>query len=357
MLLLWSIACRPAPLPADCDSIATPLAQPPSFYEANPTLAEIGDLPDLPEGTPAAHGLDPAGLEAAAAELDALPYVESLLVLRDGVLVFERYLHGAAATDSHNVHSASKSVLAMLVGIAIDDGVLALDTPVAGLLPGTLDPTRGITVEHLLTMTAGLAWEEDVTEYALESEPDWVAAIGALPQATPPGSTFAYSTGQSHLLGAALAEATGEDLCTFAHRRLLGPLGIDAERWGRDPQGFFSGGYNLYLSPRELARFGQLVLDRGAADGVALVPPAWVDDATRPWVEDGGGWWYGYQYWLWRGGSPDVDIAWGYGGQLVYTIPAERLVVVITTDTGDHDPDYDGLELVREHVLGSVRSP
>lgn len=344
---------------AFCESIASPLEDPPSFYESNPTLPDTGGGGGLVAGDPAAHGVDPAALERAAEELAALPFTWSLLVLRDGALIFERYFNGSSADDSNNVHSSSKSMLALLVGAAIDRGdIRGLDQPVSELLPELFaeasEEKRAITVQQLLTMSAGFRWTEDVSEYQLEREEDWLQAIVDLPLSTPPGQAFNYSTSQSHLMGAALAHATGLSLCDFAHEALFDPMGIGAERWGRDPQGYFSGGYNLYMSPRELAKFGQLVLDRGAWEGRQLVPASWVDDAVDEHMVDAGLYYYGYYFWLWRPGGEEINIAWGYGGQLVYTLPAYDMVVVITTNTRDYDPDYDGGPLVWGTLLEGV---
>ncbi len=347
---------------AACEAIATPPADPPTFYEANDTLPETGEPPALPEADPADEGLDAALLDEAAAELRDLPFTWSFLVMRHGRLVFERYFHGASATDANAVHSASKSVVGLLAGVAAGEGLLDPDQPVAELLPelfaGADEAKRGITVRHLLTMTAGFAWEEDVTEYAIQEEPDWLAAIVALPLADDPGTRFNYATAQSHLLGAAIAAAAGESLCDYAHDRIFDAIGVEVERWGRDPQGWFTGGFDVTMTPRELAAFGQLVLDDGAVDGEPVVPADWVAEATEEQVGVGGRWFYGYDFWLWRPGEARMDIAWGYGGQLVYVLPDEDMVVVITTNTRAGDPeatdDYDGTDLVLDKVVGAV---
>ncbi len=342
-----------------CEGIATPLADPPSFYEDNPTLPDANDSgAGLRHAAPEDVGLDGEVLAGAVAELEARSYVHSVIVARHGQIVLEEYLHGSGPQASNAVHSSSKSMLSLAVGVAVGEGAMRLDQPVAELLPdlfdGAAESTRSITVEHLLTMSAGFEWREDVDEYRLQREPDWLAAIVDLPMATTPGSAFNYSTAQTHLLGAALAHATGESLCDVVHSRLLTPVGARAERWGRDPQGYFSGGYNVTMTPRELYRFGQLVLDRGVWEGEQVVDGAWVDAAVSEQIADAGAYWYGYGFWLYRPPGYALDIAWGYGGQLVYTLREQDLVVVITTNTQDFAPDYDGGALVLEHVVGAI---
>ena len=136
---------------------------------------------------------------------------------------------------------------------------------------------KKITLRHLLTMRSGLEWTEDSTEDQVEKAPDWVQAILGRPLASAPGTAYNYSSGNTHVVSAVLQKATGMSTCQFARRYLFGPMGITAEHWGRDPRGVFSGGYNLYLTPRELAKFGLLYLHGGKWNGRQLVPP----DAVR----------------------------------------------------------------------------
>jgi len=332
-----------------------------TFYEQNPTYDDpANDDAEWTFSTPAEQGMDGDRLDQAVAELEGQPIFWSFLVLRNGAIVAEHYFNGATAAHSNNVHSASKSVLGLLTGVAIEEGYVdGLDQPVRELLPEHFaaldDPAKdAITVGHLLTMTAGFEWTEDGSEYQIELQPDWVQAILELPLETAPGESFNYSTGQSHVLGAALAEATGMSTCQYAHDALLGPMGIVAEHWGRDPQGYFSGGCNVYLTPRELARFGLLVTDRGLWQGEQRVPAGWVDDAVSAQTDAGYGYRYGYLFWLTSIRGYDTAIAWGWGGQLVYVVHELDLVVVFTTNTRDFAPDYDGFDILRNHVIPAV---
>lgn len=304
--------------------------------------------------------MDGALLDDAIADLEIRPIMWSFLVLRHDAIVVERYFNDAQASHSNNVHSASKGVLSSLTGIAIEQGYIdGFDQPICGLLPDHFasvdDPAKeDITVGHLLTMTAGFAWQEDVTEYQIEDEADWVQAIVDLPLIHTPGETFNYSTGQTHLLSAVLTEATGRSTCEYAHEVLLQPLGITVEHWGRDPQAYFSGGCNVYLTPRDLARFGLLILYGGVWDDEPLVPPLWIDDATAPHVDAGYGYSYGYLWWLTQISGHPVAIARGYGGQLVYVIDDLDIVVVFTTNTRDFYPDFDGYDILESYVIPAV---
>jgi len=349
------------PIEVDCEAIWQRPGQADSFYEDNPTYVDpADDSADWAFSSPDAQGMNAATLSAAASDLASRAYTYSFLVIRHDAIVLEQYFNGSDARDSNNVHSASKSILSAVAGIAIDQGYIdSVDQPIAELLPSqfagiTDSDKRAITVRHLLTMTAGFAWTEDQTEYQIEGEDDWVQAILDLPLSDTPGDSFNYSTGQAHLVSAVITEATGTSLCEYAHAHLFGPLGITAEHWGRDPQGYFSGGYNLYLTPRELAKFGLLALHEGNWRGVRVVPQAWVEASVQSSVDTGGGWGYGYFWWLANLGGHDVQVAWGWGGQLVYVIPDLDVVAVITTNTADYSVDFDGSYVVEDYIIPSV---
>ncbi len=344
---------------AFCESISPDPATVTDFYEDNPTYTDEAD-DILPTATPDEMGMDGRMLDAAAEKLGGIPVTWSFLVLRHGSVVAEHYFNGSDSTASNNVHSASKSILGALTGIAIDEGVLSgLDQPVAELLPdlfeGLSADKQAISVEQLLTMTSGLRWVEDETEYDMQKSDDWLAAYLAQPLDHAPGTYFEYSTGSTHLLGAALSSAAGVSYCDYAHDHLLSSLSIEAEHWGRDPQGWFSAGFNVYLTPRELARFGQAMLDGGVWDGTQVVPADWVDASFQHHQDAGMEYGYGYLWWLWEPLEMTIPIAWGYGGQLVYVVPDYDIVMVVTTNTADYDPsDFDAGDILMGFVIDAV---
>src|SRR3954468_22022570 len=342
----------------DCGRIQGPLSSN-QFYEDNPTYTDpVDDSASWRTSTPAAQDMDPSRLERAATALAELPYTVSFLVIRHETLVFERYFHGSARNQSNNVHSASKSIWGAAIGIAIDQGrIPGADATIASILPkrygaATSLETGTITVRDLLTMTSGTRWNENTTENRIEQTPDWVASTLQLPRAAEPGTRFNYSTGDTHLSSAVLTAATHTSACEFIHENLLAPLGIVAEHWGRDPQGYFSGGYNFYATPRELAKFGLLYLNDGRWQGRQLVPAAWVAASTTNQVDAGAPYSYGYDFWLRDIAGHHVAMAWGYGGQMIYIVKDLDLVVVMTTNTRDFDQDsFNGLPIVTHDVL------
>jgi CubicO group peptidase (beta-lactamase class C family) len=325
-----------------------------SFYEDNPTFTDpVNDDPSWRIVKPSSVGLDARLLEKAATSFGRKRHSFSLVVLRRGGLAFERYFHGANRRSSNNVHSASKSILGAAIGIALHEGHLrSLDQPLADFLPGA---RADIRLRHLLTMSAGIDWKEDETEYEIEKTPHWVDSILSLPFPDRPGEKWNYSTGLTHLLSAVIAKATAQSLAAYVRSRLFTPIGIKDERWGKDPHGVSSGGYNVYLTARELAKFGQLFLQRGEWNGRQVVPSAWVDESFRHHISPRKGSGYGLLWWQRRIGGHDVKFAWGYGGQLVYVVPSLEMVVVFTTNTSGSDPKFEGDSLLENFIFKSAK--
>jgi CubicO group peptidase (beta-lactamase class C family) len=342
----------------DCNAIQGPLSTN-EFYEANPTYTDpVDDSASWTMSTPAAQNMDSTQLGQASAAMAALPNTWSFLVIRHDTLVYEQYYHGSAKNQSNNVHSASKSIWGAAIGIAIDQGLIpSVNATIASILPASdvakmSATTKTIKVHDLITMTSGIRWNEDTTEDQIQQTPNWVDAILALGTSTTPGTVFNYSTGNTHLGSAVLAAATKTTGCQFIHQNVLAPLGIVAEHWGRDPQGNFSGGYNLYLTPRELAKFGLLYLHDGTWNGKQVVPAAWVQTSMTNQVDAGTPYSYGYTFWLQELTGHHVAMAWGFAGQMIYIIKDLDLVVVMTTNTRDFNEDtFDGVSIIQNNVI------
>ena len=294
---------------------------------------------DWRTGAPEEHGVDPAAL----AEVDArvpteTPDLSALLVVRDGYLVFEEYYNGHEPDVPINTRSVTKSITGALVGIALAEGELeSLDQTVRELIPDRIpagaDPrVADVTLEQLLTMTSGLAWDAGSDWPTLTSSENWAVLTLGLPVVGIPGETYVYNTGGSHLLGVILAEVTGRALDDYANEKLFGPLGIEPGDWQRSPQGEPSAGSGLALTARDMAKFGFLYLNGGTWDGEQIVPEDYVrasttyqsaGDATGAYAN------YGYQWWVTAtsAGYP-AYFALGYGGQHIFVVPDLDLVVV-----------------------------
>jgi CubicO group peptidase (beta-lactamase class C family) len=343
VVALGAAACTSEPTDqaygAECESFEPDPARP--LFADSETLVDPEVL-DWPTVDPVDVGLDPARLEEAADAVALSPLAASLLVMRDGRLAFERYLNGFDAADANNVHSATKSITSLLTGIAIDEGHLALDTPIGDVLPPEVVGEHGdVRVEDLLTMSAGFEVPDPDYEWEPGDTTTFLEHVLGRPRVAESGTEFTYGTGPAEVLAAVVTEATGEPLCEYAAQHLLGPLGIDMEDWHVEIGGYFTGGSSTFLTPRELARLGQLVIDDGAYEGEQLVSEAWLDQSLsprwdlgcrdRPLTPER----YGYLWWGYELGGHDVWEASGRGGQDVAVIPDLDMVVVITHDTTD----------------------
>ena len=267
--------------------------------------------------------------------------IHSLIVIKNHKLVLEAYLDPYTRNDLHNLKSVSKSVLSALAGIAIDqEAISGVNATLSEALPDFIEPTaearkHEITLLHLLTMTSGL----DFTENS-ERAGKWFKAKNpvrdalALPISSPPGQKFQYATINTHLFSAWLTKAAGASTAAFAEKNLFRPLGITEYFWVKDPQGVFWGGTQLYLSPRKMARFGLLYLDKGRHADQIVVPEKWVSESIK-WRESVDTH-SGYGYWWWLIPGSDGYVAAGWGGQRIGIFPSKDLVIVITAANQQH---------------------
>jgi CubicO group peptidase (beta-lactamase class C family) len=288
------------------------------------------------------RGLDSAILADTIAKARLLPRLRSLLILRDGQVLAEQRFNGGPPLDRPvNIKSASKSVLSALVGIAIAKGALTdVDQLVLSVLgsdtPPDPDPrlTR-LTVEDLLTMRAGLERTSGENYGRWVSSRNWVRFALARPFVDKPGGAMLYSTGNTHLLSAMLTRASGRDTHALMRDWLAEPLGITIPPWSRDPQGIYFGGNDMMMSPRSLARFGELYRLGGVIDGRRIVPARWIEESWTPrTVSPWSGGRYGYGWFVGTSRGHPLRFAWGYGGQMLFIVPDLKLTVVMTSDPG-----------------------
>ncbi|MGD9711978.1 MAG: serine hydrolase domain-containing protein [Thermomicrobiales bacterium] len=277
---------------------------------------------------------------AAAGDYAAvnMPDITGIVVVRRNGLAYERYFGTAYGRDDPvNIRSITKSITGTLVAIAIGDGLLSLGTTlgdaIPDLIPADADPlTPSITIDNLLTMSAGWAWDIGADWQTLISSPNWTELTLGLPVIYQPGTVYAYNTGGSHLLGVIVQDAAGQPLEDFATERLWTPLGIVTPDWMRSPEGIASGGSGLELAPRDLARFGLLSLRDGQWNGESVVFEGWFPEATRFHLQgDSTGYaGYGYQWWIvdYENGF-HAYFGLGFGSNYLYVVPSLDLVVVV----------------------------
>lgn len=293
---------------------------------------------------PKSVGLDPVMFDLVSERLAyEVPAMSAFVVAYRGDLVYERYANGLTARDVTDIWSSTKSVTSAAIEIAIDDGSLTLDTTLGEAIPERI-PAGGdpavfdITVKDLLRMCSGLQWNGP-TDYAnLDNADDWTARTLALPLVATPGNAHTYNSGNSHVLSAVLQAATGQTLRDFSQERIFTPIGVEITDWLESPQGESAGGWGLFITPREMAKFGYLFLNGGQWDGVQVVPADWVKVSTTFQVQAidsdnfGRGAGYGYHWWLDEVDGIPAYFALGYGESLIYVVPDLDLVIAAATE-------------------------
>jgi CubicO group peptidase (beta-lactamase class C family) len=299
---------------------------------------------------------------AARAAAGQLPQLHGLVVSHRGRIVFEHYAKGHQAGRLANVKSVSKSIVAALVGVAIERKLIAgVREPIVRWFPELRkdpDPRRAqITIEDLLTMRSGLEPTSGPNYGPWVTSRNWVRHVLDRPMVSTPGTSMEYSTGSSHLLSAILTKATGRSTHQFAVDALAEPLGIRLARWPRDPQGIYFGGNDMLMTPRQMIAVGELWLNDGRARSAQVVPAAWVETSCQPrtrsrWDPERE---YGYGWWSQTFGAYRACFAWGFGGQYILVFRELGLVVAVTSATTVSDERHAYRQqlfgLLERHVL------
>ncbi len=312
----------------------------------------------LPPPPPPPDSLWLARIEQEAARLAPL---NSLLISFEDTLVVEHYFEGLRPDRPVNVKSVSKTILSALVGIALDRGELtSLDQTVAGLLPDYFDDglapgKREITLRHLISMTSGLEGTSFDNYDRWVASRDWIRYVLDQPVREPPGVRMRYSTGNFHLLSVVLTRASGLSTLEYARRYLFNPLGITTRAWDQDPLGYYLGGNNMSLTPREMVTFGHLYLNRGRIGERQVVSAAWIDSSWSLSTGRTGMWGYGLGWWYRRLAGEDVWYAVGYGGQYLFVVPGLDLVVVSTTRLGSDRRRSPLTGLLSRQIIPAMR--
>lgn len=310
--------------------------------------------------------------------------ITSVLVASNGELVYERYFDELGAEERRNTRSVTKTITGMLVGLAIEDGLLSgVDTKVVpnlGRDASVLNPDPrkdAMTVEDLMTMSGPLECNDDHSfsrgnEERMYLVEDWIGFFLDLPIQgypawmtkpvdSPFGRNFRYCTAGVTTLGALLEKVTGEAMEEYAQRRLFTPLGIENPEWQFSPLGLAQGGGGLGLRSRDLLALAQVYADRGLHEGKLIIPSKWVDASLTPRaaMEDQEGFQYGYLWWLMELPSPNGMIRSmamnGSGGNSVQILPEFNATIVITTTNFDvRQPHLLTLQLVAEHIVPNL---
>ena len=326
--------------------------------------------------------MDPSLLATIETEFKTnKPFINSLLIVRHGYIVYEAYFNAYDHSRLNDVHSVTKSVTSALVGVAQANGKLTdLDLTLADALPEYFADNqnadkRDITLRHLLMMRSGIEFDEDELYAAVHNNPegektwlerDLLTYAFSLPMAHQPGEAWYYSTLDTQLISAIFQRSTEISLEDYAVEVLFAPLGIKDYEWEQDAAGYTIGGGLLQLTSRDMAKFGYLYLNNGQWESQQIVPSEWVKLTTTP---QGDGYygdkvlpieWYGYLWWTWKpewfSGYRSIW-AEGYAGQAISIFPDLDMVVVITTNSDVTPEQASEQEKVWQQIINESVIP
>ena len=311
--------------------------------------SEVQRLPAKPD----AMDVDNSVLKALFRDLVSDPHkdIKGVVIIRHGKLISEAYFNGDTVNTLHDIRSATKSITATLMGIAIDRHLIqSVDDPIATYLPGLpQDGKQNITIRDLLNMRSGLdADDEDPStpgnEDRLDESRDWMKTIYAMPMKTQPGQKYIYCSINAFLTGAIIENASKIPLDVFAQQNLFDPLGIRNFKWRHVPVNRTTGQGNLQITARDEAEIGELILHNGQLGDRQIVNPGWVEksiasqvpiSAVDPYADFYGYMWYSKAEPV-GGHTVMVHFASGNGGNKIYVIPSLDMVVAITSSAYGH---------------------
>jgi CubicO group peptidase (beta-lactamase class C family) len=316
---------------------------------------------ELLRSTPEAQGIASSAVQSFVDAVEQRNLgLHSLILVRNGHIVADGWWKPYASHLPHLMFSISKSFTSTAIGLAIAEGRLSLDDPVISFFPSYVTPKirdnmGSLLVRHLLSMSTGHA-EDTFGPMVQSADGDLVRTFLGLPITYPPGTHFLYNTGASYMLSAILQSLTGQTLVEYLNPRLFEPLGINKPVWESDKNGINLGGTGLSLRTMDLAKFGQLYLQRGLWNGQRVVPEAWIEEATREHISNGddpnNDWnqGYGFQFWRCRHNIYRGD---GAFGQFCIVMPEHNAVLAMTSGTYDMQGI---LNAVWEHILPGIQA-
>jgi len=324
----------------------------------------------------AKQNIDPVQLKKAVDKLRDVPGFKSIVLGRNGVIAVEEYFNNGGAEKIHDMRSVTKSVMGLLIGIAIEKGFIqSIDQTVGkffiGTVLDTLDPIKAqITISNLLTMSCGLEWHEldggnSYSQwYRSGDHVKWVLDQQFIHD---PGNGFNYNTGSIYLLSVILSLATGQSALEFARTYLFEPMNISTSDWTFVPvNGIYNnGGAGLSISPHSMFAIGNLMLNGGKCDEVQIVPENWVTECIteknitnigNPYGEH-----YGYLWWVGQANGHNHFYGMGWGGQFIVCVPDHDLVVTTTCEWSNFSDEQAGQNwvniflVIMEDILPAVK--
>jgi hypothetical protein len=318
----------------------------------------------LPRSTPESEGVSSSGIQQFLnAAGNSKSEFHSFMFLRHGKVIAEGWWNPYASNLKHSMYSTSKSFTATAIGFAVNEKRLTLNDKVISFFPKDLPDTISrnlsqLTVKDVLSMSVGQ--DPDPTFDVTTKDSNWIRSFLAKPILHQPGSQFLYNTLGTFMLSAIIQKVTGEKLIDYLRPRLFDPLGITDMDWELSPKGINTGGWGLRIKTEDMAKFGQLFLQKGQWAGKQLLPAQWVEEATSLKIiqhpglpqakKDSSDWEQGYCYQMWRCRNRAFRADGAYG-QFIIIIPDEDAVVAITAETADMQKE---LNLVWAYLLPAL---
>lgn len=294
--------------------------------------------------------------------------IGSLVVLHQGKLIYEGYGLGFTPDSKWTSFSVAKSFTSTMVGAAIKDGYIkSLQDKVSDYIPSMIGSAYDdVTIEQLLTMTSGVAWDEDysdpesdVSKFNFTAPAEGVDVTASymreLTRAVPAGERWLYSTGETNLIGLLVSQATGQTLSDYLSDKVWSKIGVEQDAtWVLGPTDHEISGCCIQAATKDYARFGQFILDGAMIDGESIVPEGWFAKATTKQADIGqAGRGYGYQWWTWDDGSFQGR---GIFGQGIYIHPEAQLVIAVNSSWASAAPAKEKRlrQEMYETILGAV---
>lgn len=319
----------------------------------------------LPRSSPEAEGVSSKGLlaflDAAAASKHEF---HSIMVMRHGKVITEGWWNPYSSSLKHTLYSCSKSFTATAIGFAVTEKKLSVEDQVISFFPedapqNPSDNLKALRVKHLLSMSVG--HDKDPTG-ATRASDNWIRSFLEVPVVHEPGTKFVYNSLATYMLSAIVQKVTGQTVLEYLKPRLFSPLDITGMDWETDPDGINTGGWGLRLKTEDLARFGQMFLQKGKWNGKQILPESWIEEASTAKImqdpnapqarKDSSDWLQGYGYQMWRSRHNSYRGDGAYG-QFILVLPEQDAVIAITAET----PDMQGeINLVWKYILPSFSS-
>ncbi|KUO59348.1 hypothetical protein APF79_03050 [bacterium BRH_c32] len=301
--------------------------------------------------------------------------IHSLLIIRNGSLVFEKYYKGYSREIPHNIFSVTKSITSLLIGSALYEGkIKSIDEKILASFSDQVpilnldDRKMAITIKNLLTMTSGIKWTEFNDSYSnptsdlfgLSLAEDWIKFMLDKPMAAVPGTVFNYNSGNTILLSGIIKNAVGKETAIYGAEKLFQPLNILSYEWQTGSKNLTNTGWGLVMRPIDMAIIGDLMLGKGLYKGKRIISEEWINQSTAKIITiDSGseyamGWWRLGSNWSNRFSDNDIYYASGFAGQYILIIPHLNMIIVSTA--GNFTTQNRFFDAFRDYILPSIKN-